>query len=337
MTEVRHPDASPGRELIMAEVLEQQSQVERTTLPPVLVPVPVPPSPGLSRRRRMILFAAPVVALLLSWGAGAGLYYLLTAPPAPAVVDRGPPDGARLYSQNCARCHGELGDGNGFVLLDPKSRHFGFEKFKLGTTKDWYGPTDDDLLRIVTRGIPGSAMPAFDQLPEADRRAIVGHVRMLTWKGAYDRLKTKAVKDEGDYDPVEVAEKAAAATRVGQPLEVPALSREAAPEALAHGREVFLKNCAQCHGLEGRGDGPQVNDPNFKNDNGTPARPRDLTQGLYKGGGEPDQLYARIVLGIPGTPMPATNTLPAQDVADLIAYVRSLPGRPADGAAVAGR
>ncbi len=324
----------------MAEVLEQKPQVEveRPVLPPVLVPVPVPPSPGLSRLRRRVLFAAPVAALLLSWGTAVGLYSLMTDPPPAAVVaDRGPPDGARLYFQNCARCHGELGDGNGLVLLDPKARHFGFEKFKLGTTSNPYAPSDDDLLHTLRRGIPGSAMPAFDQLPEADLRAIIGHVRVLTWKGAYDRVKAKMVKDEGDYDPVEVAEKADEQTRPGKPLEIPVLPRAATPEALGHGRAVYLQNCRPCHGEQGRGDGEQVKNENFKNENGTRAFPRDLTQGLYKGGGEPEQLYARIVLGIPGTPMPATNTLPAKDVADLIAYVRSLPHQPPDGAAVAGR
>ncbi|HET9228980.1 MAG TPA: cytochrome c, partial [Thermoanaerobaculia bacterium] len=73
------------------------------------------------------------------------------------------------------------------------------------------------------------------------------------------------------------------------------------------------------------------------NDNGTPAKPRDLTTGLYKGGGEPEQLYARIVLGIPGTPMPASDKLSPQDVEALVAYVRSLARKPQNGEAVAGR
>ena len=97
---------------------------------------------------------------------------------------------------------------------------------------------------------------------------------------------------------------------------------------------MFLQNCANCHGPEGKGDGQQVKDLNFKNENGTPARPRDLTQGVYKGGGEPEDLYARIVLGIPGTPMPATTKLSPQDLDALIAYVRSLAR---NGETVAGR
>ena len=109
------------------------------------------------------------------------------------------------------------------------------------------------------------------------------------------------------------------------PLELPAQFAPATADSLANGRKVYLQNCAQCHGPEGRGDGAQVKDPNFKNEDGSPARPRDLTQGVYKGGGEPEQLYARILLGIPGTPMPsAPSTLTPRDVEDLVAYVQSL-------------
>ena len=62
----------------------------------------------------------------------------------------------------------------------------------------------------------------------------------------------------------------------------------------------------------------------LKNENGTPARPRDLTHGPFKGGRERDQVYARIMLGIPGTPMPSSGTLPQKDVLDLVNFVLSL-------------
>ena len=90
--------------------------------------------------------------------------------------------------------------------------------------------------------------------------------------------------------------------------------------------------CAKCHGPDGHGDGPQTKDPTFKNDDGTPAHPRDLTAGVFKGGRDPRQIYARIMLGMPGTPMPASNTLKPQEVDDLIGYVLSL-SQPAPGGA----
>jgi mono/diheme cytochrome c family protein len=62
----------------------------------------------------------------------------------------------------------------------------------------------------------------------------------------------------------------------------------------------------------------------LKNENGRPTHPRDLTRGGYKGGGAPERLYARILVGMPGTPMPASNTLKPDEVCDLVHYVRSL-------------
>lgn len=52
--------------------------------------------------------------------------------------------------------------------------------------------------------------------------------------------------------------------------------------------------------------------------------PRNLSRGVYKGGGEKHELYRRIMLGIPGTPMPASTTLTEPEVLDLINYVQSL-------------
>lgn len=320
----------------MAEVLESKPEAEVPVLPETLVAVPVPLSPRLTKYRRALLFVAPVLAVALSWGSAVGLHFMLTnEPPVAAVADRGPPSGARLYSRHCAQCHGERGDGRGVTPLDPPARHFGAEPFKLGTTGSRWSPTDDDLVGILRRGIPGSAMPSFAQLSEDELRAIVGHVRLLTWENMYARLRDKEKEEFGDYDPLSVAEQTDKQTQPGKPLEVPATFAAANPEVLVRGHQVYMQNCAPCHGPEGRGDGPQVKD--LKNDNRTPARPRDLTQGVYKGGGEPEQLYARIVLGIPGTPMPATTNLSPQDLDALIAYIRSLPRQPQNGATVAGR
>jgi mono/diheme cytochrome c family protein len=320
----------------MPEVLESKPEADVPVLPPEMVPVPVPLSPRLTRLRKAALFAAPVLAAALSWGSAVGLHAMMTnqAPVVP-VADRGPASGARLYAEHCARCHGERGDGRGVSPLDPPARHFGAEPFKLGTTSNRLAPTDADLMRVIGHGIPGSAMPAFGQLSEEERRALVGHVRLLTWGNVYAKLREREIKDVGEYDPQDVAERTDKQTQPGQPLAVPAAFAATTPEVLERGRAVYLQNCAPCHGPEGRGDGPQVN--TLKNENGTPARPRDLTQGVYKGGGEPDQLYARIVLGIPGTPMPATTTLSPQDLDALIAYVRSLSQGPRNGEAVAGR
>ena len=52
--------------------------------------------------------------------------------------------------------------------------------------------------------------------------------------------------------------------------------------------------------------------------------PRDLREGVYRGGGEPERLYHRIAYGIDGTPMPAIEGVVApEDIWHLVNFVRS--------------
>lgn len=284
---------------------------------------PVAPWRVLSRRALAAMLVVPPLFVVASWGLAVVAHDRLSQPPAVAEVThvRTHPDGGRLFLQHCANCHGERGDGNGPANLDPRARYFGGDRFKFASTDNGV-PTDDDLMRVLERGIPGSAMYSFSHLPEDHRRAIVGHVRTLALRGTYDRLAAKVIKDGDDPDPAELAVKAAEQCVPGKPLAVPGGFPPGSPEAVARGRQVFQTTCASCHGPEGKGDGPQVKD--MKNDNGTPARPRNLTLGLYKYGGEPPSLYVRLRLGIPGTPMPASPTLTEEQVSDLIWYVKSL-------------
>jgi hypothetical protein len=78
--------------------------------------------------------------------------------------------------------------------------------------------------------------------------------------------------------------------------------------------------CAACHGETGRGDGAQEQ----KNNDGTPTQPRDFTRGIFKGGHEPRQLYTRLLLGMPGSPMPASKDLRPVDGGDLVNFILSL-------------
>lgn len=290
---------------------------------------------SLPAARLAALFAAPLVILGVAYGTPTALYYsaesVATTPPAAVEVD-----GRAIFAQNCAYCHGERGDGNGPAHVDPRARYFGAEKYKFASTMNAM-PTDADIASLLRRGIPGSAMPAFPKLSDADVDAVIGHVRQLTRRGREEELVRKAERarqktiDDGEDDkppPVNVAKILAQVEdqlKLGAPLAMPAEFPPATADVVARGRKTFLLACAGCHGPEGKGDGPQVNDAKFVNDNGTRAKPRNLTEGVFKGGREPQNIYARIMLGIPGTPMPASSaTLKPGDVQDLARYVLSL-------------
>jgi mono/diheme cytochrome c family protein len=299
----------------------------------VAVVVPESPTAGLSWWKVAVLIALPLALVayvyLAAQGVHLALEYKKPAPPAPVVAEGWEPDGPALFAQHCARCHGPTGNGDGFasLFLDPPARRFGREKFALATTVNRI-PTDDDLMYVIRHGIPGTSMPAFEHLTtDADRRALAGHVRRLAYSGLYAALY-KRFKDDGEEpDVVEVSVSAAKQLVPGDPLHVPNDLPEPDADSIARGQARFTKDCATCHGPQGKGDGPQVKD--MKNDNGWPTKPRDLARGVFKGGGERDRLYARIFLGMPGTPMPASN-LPPRDLGDLVNYVLSLSGRDAE-------
>jgi mono/diheme cytochrome c family protein len=304
---------------------------EATTASPQSTPLDeIAPLKGLTFFQKVALFCAPLMFALFGWGGGTVFHDRVTSATAPVAAPLSELDGVRLYAQHCATCHGVRGDGKGVAAVYPPARHFGFERFKFAHTLNGI-PTDQDLTNIIKNGIPGSAMPGFPQLTESETNAIIGHVRNLTWSGAYARFLKKAVIDfdgGGDEpDPSKIAKQATAFCRIEKPIPVPDSYPKPTPESLERGRKVYLASCVSCHGDKGKGDGPQVKD--LKNEDGTPNVPRDLTSGVFKGGGDPHILFSRIRLGIPGTPMPATPTLSNAEMFDLINYVRAFSQPPA--------
>jgi mono/diheme cytochrome c family protein len=269
----------------------------------------------MSRRTLFSLIFVPVLFGVLS--VGASLWTAQAMNPAPATPHGVVTDGRLLYEQHCAMCHGSRGAGDGPAPIVPRARYFGFDKFRFATTSNGM-PTDDDLARMIRNGIPGSVMPKFDGLTDKQVQGLISYLRLLTRQGSYERWTRAARKEDPDNPDWEwVAKKVETDLAVQSPVMPADLPRSA---DLANGKRIFDTSCAQCHGLLGKGDGPQEQ----RTDDGAIIRPRDLTTGIYKGGGRPEDLQMRIRLGVPGTPMPATNTLSPQEMADLIGYIQSL-------------
>ncbi len=214
-------------------------------------------------------------------------------------------EGERAFAKHCAACHGAAGDGRGEAayLLFPRPRDLTRGQYRLVST--WEGvPTDEDLFRTISRGMPGSAMPSWAHLPEATRWGLVHYLKGFSERSFEIPDSAEPEKQWGTGKGVILA---------GTPPPETTAGRDRA-------EELFAKGCAACHGATGKGDGQQQQ----VDSEGRPTRPRDLTAGVFKGLPEPDQVYRRIVAGLPGSPMPSSPYLHGEDGWHLTRYVLAM-------------
>jgi cytochrome c oxidase cbb3-type subunit III len=190
-----------------------------------------------------------------------------------------------LYATNCAGCHGANGSGGAAIgLADPL----------------YLAIADDATIRrVATKGVPGTAMPAFAQsagglLTDEQIEAIVNGIR-TRW------ARPNALGD-ADVPPY-------AAPTPGEP---------------ARGADVFARDCASCHGAGGRGGerGSSIVDGAYL------ALVSDQSLRTTVIVGRPD-------LGSPDwRGNAAGNPLSSEDVSDVVAWLaaqRPRPPRPASG------
>ena len=82
------------------------------------------------------------------------------------------------------------------------------------------------------------------------------------------------------------------------------------------GRGVYEANCTACHGLAGDGKGPAAL--------AVKVKPTDFTAPIWWSTRTDADVGASIRAGKPSTPMAAFSQLTEVEVADMVAYLRSL-------------
>ncbi len=268
-----------------------------------------------------------------------------------------------LFRRHCVTCHGISGDGAGpsAAVLVPYPRDYRDGLFKYTSTAGGAKPVRADLERTLRRGLPGTAMPSFHALAAAEIDALVEYVEYLSIRGQTELYLAGQVLDDEEPLPLDLnlvrqegAGPAAEGWHRAETMVVsaspPCDTPQQAAARIARGRALFHERdsrCVQCHGAEGRGDGPQsgelYDDWNKRKLAATAdaarrfrlplqrLRPRNFTEGIFRGGDRPLDLYWRICVGIKGTPMPAFGPGPGspgvlrpEEIWDLVAYVRSL-------------
>ncbi len=193
-----------------------------------------------------------------------------------------------IYMQRCSQCHGEEGDGFGVAAeyMYPAPRDFTLGLFKYKTTDaDSEFPSDEDLRQTIREGLPGTAMPGWeDYLSDAEIDALIYKIKVFGY------WEEETAEDLG-LTPIEL----------GTPPEV-------TDAVLANGRVQFEKACQECHGPEGRGN--ITSGKRLADDWENRIWPRNLTQPeTWRWSEDAEDVFMRLSSGIPSTPMPehATN------------------------------
>jgi cytochrome c oxidase cbb3-type subunit 2 len=217
--------------------------------------------------------------------------------------------GKEVYERRCIGCHGVKGDGNGpaaTFLYKQRPRNFTQGVFKFRLTEGSL-PTDGDMLRTITRGVRGTAMPPWYDLPLNDRLSVIQYIKYVL---AVDRTNPKNPVQFFDESP-------------GEPLYIP---KPPPPTTaiIAHGKEIWVQaKCWECHGKQGKGDGEKA--AGLTDDPGFAIRPANLTSGQFKSGPSVTDIFRTISTGLNGTPMPSyRDSFPDADRWALSYYILSL-------------
>jgi len=201
-------------------------------------------------------------------------------------------EGAKIYIQNCALCHGDLLDGKGLygASFSPRPANFLHSQSILNK------PQSYAFWRIM-KGGPGlpkkynpwdSAMPAWEGvLKEKDIWKVIQYI--------YSKSKEET---QANLSP-------------------------ASKPSIDKGKEIYAGKCAICHGDIGGGDGPgaKISSPFSRN----------FTKGHIKFRSTPfgkiptdRDLFEAITRGSPGTTMPSWKHLLKSDRQSLVLFLKTL-------------
>lgn len=231
-------------------------------------------------------------------------------------------NGEHLFVTYCSACHGMNGDGKGpaSIGLRPPPRNFKQGQFKFGAVASGQLPNDEDFLRIIQKGLHGSAMLPWNDVPERELMDIVQYIKTLSPKWA-------------DKTP-------------GEPI-VPGpdpWGKERRDEAVTRGIKVYhgMAQCLSCHPAYETKETinaaslelskreailrPDAYHAELKDSEyGYKLMPPDFTRDHVRSGETLEDIYRTIACGIGGTAMPTwKGALPDDDLWAMAYYVRSL-------------
>lgn len=144
-------------------------------------------------------------------------------------------EGKKLYTQKCLPCHGCSANGQGpyarQTLAHPANLNERIANF----------PGDNYHMWRVSEGVPGTDMPPWSWSLETDTIWTINTYEMSFVLGSVRTVSGDISDQEGDDFN--------ARTGITPPIAGTA-------EQYQFGEDLFVLYCAQCHGVDGHGDGP---------------------------------------------------------------------------------
>lgn len=238
--------------------------------------------------------------------------------------------GDRLYMDLCANCHGRTGDGLGISSrhLFPAPRSFRDEPIRIVSTVNRIA-SDQDLAKAIREGMGGVSMPAFPQLSDEQIEQIVAVVRLQQVDGLRNQYRRKMLEVGIESDDLDDNGTSGSAIDLwikqrstpGEPLKIPEFDDRSVYTA-ANGQAAFDRGaCKQCHPASAEGGNELLK---FFDTLGRPVAIRNLVADRFRAGNSHEEIYKRVVLGIPGTPHPTISGLSESEIVDIVRYVHEL-------------
>jgi mono/diheme cytochrome c family protein len=205
----------------------------------------------------------------------------LKTPPPPTAAAR------TTFTNLCARCHGEKGDGNGKVswYIDPSPRDFTKPGFMASKPRARF-------IASIQEGVDGTSMPPWKRILKDEQiGGVLDYVMQNFAKEPFKELKARNIPEKNP---------------VGN-----------SADSIARGEQVFELRCTGCHGRKADGKGPNSLD--------IFPHPRNFRNRWFVESVPDRRLFESIEYGVQGTAMPSwIDMLSTNEVGDVINFIRSL-------------
>ena len=215
-------------------------------------------------------------------------------------------EGSRIYADFCSVCHGDTGKGAVWATsgLSPKPADFTNPKFQSSKTRD-------HMIQSVSYGRPETAMTGWkNRLTDKQIETVVDYV-INTFMSELDSKQETVIAGQ-------MAADGHAHTHADPDMELSVYLSQPLAQGLQgnpeRGANLYINNCATCHGEQGDGRGPRAYFINPK--------PRNFLHTSSRASLNRPTLQRVISKGKLRTEMPAwEKVLNAQQIADLSEYV----------------